>query len=167
MTDKPFGAKLMALPEIFKKRLFTVPDYQRGYAWEKKQVAELLKDIDHLMSDGMTLRHYTGTLVLSHPDGVDENNIFYIVDGQQRLTTLVTVMWILCKHLPKTEQSTFTALYLVRGDVGNERTVLCLNSDTQLFFERLLLGDGNIINNPPTMEAHERLIVSHSLVSKQ
>ena len=66
-NGKVFGAQLLTLPQIFNDRLFTIPDYQRGYAWEKKQVEELLKDIDHLMNDGVALRHYTGTLVLSRP----------------------------------------------------------------------------------------------------
>lgn len=165
MTSKPFGTQLLALPDIFDNRLFTIPDYQRGYAWEKKQVEELLKDIDHLMHDGVALRHYTGTLVLSRPDGVDEGE-FHVVDGQQRLTTLVTLMRMLSEYLPEKDRPAFVARYLRRGAVGSDRAVLCLNSDTRLFFERVVLGDGNTANQPATLEAHERLLESRKLIGK-
>ena len=162
---KAFGTQLLTLPFIFENRLFTIPDYQRGYAWEKKQVEELLKDVDHLMNDGVELRHYTGTLVLSRPDGTGEGE-FHVVDGQQRLTTLVTFMRMLSEHLPAADRPVFEALYLRRGEVGNDRTVLRLNSDTRLFFERVILGDGNSANEPATLEAHERLLESRKLISK-
>lgn len=165
MTTEPFGAQLLALPDIFENRFFTIPDYQRGYAWEKKQVEDLLKDIDHLMNDGVTLRHYTGTLVLSRPDGVDEGE-FHVVDGQQRLTTLVTLMRMLSEQLPAADRSAFATRYLRRGEVGSDRAVLRLNADTRLFYERVVLGDGNTANEPATLEAHERLLESRRLIGK-
>ncbi len=166
MTTETFGTQLLALPRIFENRLFTIPDYQRGYAWEKKQVDELLKDIDHLMNDGVALRrHYTGTLVLSRPDGIGEGE-FHVVDGQQRLTTLITLMRMLSEYLPAADRQAFDALYLRRGEVGSDRAVLCLNSDTRLFFERVVLGDGNTANEPATLEAHERLLDARKLIGK-
>ena len=165
MTSEHFGAQLVALPHIFENHSFTIPDYQRGYAWEKKQVEELLKDIDHLMNDGVALRHYTGTLVLSRPEGVDEGE-FHVVDGQQRLTTLVILMRILSDHLPADDRPAFDARYLRRGEVGSDREVLRLNSDTHFFFKRVVLGDGNTANEPTTLEAHERLLESRKLISK-
>lgn len=165
MTTEAFGAQLLALPHIFENRLLTIPDYQRGYAWEKKQVEELLKDIDHLMNDGVALRHYTGTLVLSRPEGLNDGE-FHVVDGQQRLTTLVTLMRMLSEHLPEVDRPAFNSLYLRRGEVGSDRAVLCLNSDTRLFFERVVLGDGNTANEPATLEAHDRLLESRKLIGK-
>ena len=35
----------LPLQDLFFKRIFRVPDYQRGYAWEEEQVDELLEDI--------------------------------------------------------------------------------------------------------------------------
>lgn len=165
MNSEAFGAQLLSLPKIFENRLFTIPDYQRGYAWERKQVEELLKDIDHLMSDKVAVRHYTGTLVLSRANEADDRE-FYVVDGQQRLTTLVTLMRMLGKHLPKADQEAFNELYIRRGDVGCERPVLRLNSDTRLFFERVVLGNGNSANEPATLEAHIRLLDSRKVIGK-
>lgn len=164
-NSKVFGAQLLTLPQIFNDRLFTIPDYQRGYAWEKKQVEELLKDIDHLMNDGVALRHYTGTLVLSRPDGIDDG-MYHVVDGQQRLTTLVILMRMLSEHLPLADQPGFSDRYLRRGEIGSDRAVLSLNLDTRKFFERVVLGDGNTSNEPATLEAHQRLLESRKLIGK-
>lgn len=170
-AKQSFGAQLLKLPEIFNERLFVVPDYQRGYAWEKKQVEELLKDINHLMSDVNNSSgdkipcHYTGTLVLSKPDGVD-NGLYHVVDGQQRLTTLVILMKMLNEMLPIAERPEFTARYIRRGEVGSDSAVLTLNLDTRAFFENVVLGDGNVANEPVTLEAHERLLESRKIIGK-
>lgn len=165
MTIQGFGSQLLDLPTIFSGNLFSIPDYQRGYAWEKKQVEELLKDVEHLISDGKALRHYTGTLVLSRPQDMSEGE-FHIVDGQQRLTTLVILLHQLCMRLPADQQTVFEELYLRRGDIGNEHTVLRLNSDTRLFFERVVLVDGNTEFCPISLEAHQRLLEAGNLIGK-
>ncbi len=163
-TSAQFMEELLTLPCICDGHFFTIPDYQRGYAWDEKHVKALLKDIDHLINDGVQLSHYTGTLVLSPIDGKD-NGEFYVVDGQQRLTTLVIFMRLLIDKYPQADQPKSKSLYIERGKLGNTRTVLCLNSDHQDFFERVVLGDGNPINEPATLEAHERLLSARELIS--
>ena len=165
MSTVSFGAQLLSLPNIFKNRFFTIPDYQRSYSWDKKQVEELLKDIDHLINDESTLRHYTGTLVLSQANENDHTE-FQVVDGQQRLTTLVILMRMLKEYLPIEGKQETTNLYLHRGEQGNERPVLRLNSDTYDFFERVIIGDGNTDNEPTTLESHERLLDARKLIGK-
>ena len=57
------------LPAVISERLLEVPDYQRPYAWRKKQLEDLWEDLDLL---GPTGSHYAGTLVLRDvltPDG--------------------------------------------------------------------------------------------------
>lgn len=51
----------LSLPTLFHERIFRVPDYQRGYAWEKEQVDEILEDLWLLDT---SRRHYAGTIVL-------------------------------------------------------------------------------------------------------
>jgi len=53
----------LCLQELFNNRIFRVPDYQRGYAWEHQQVAEFWDDLQ-LLSSGSDRHHYTGTIVL-------------------------------------------------------------------------------------------------------
>ena len=161
-----FGSQLATLPEIFQNRLFTIPDYQRSYAWDEQQVEELLKDLGHLLDDGVAHRHYTGTLVLTRAEAAQNNDQeYHVVDGQQRLTTLVIALRVLIDYLPEADRSAFSALYLRRGEVGADRFVLRLNSDTRQFFERVLMGKGNPSIEPVSLEAHERLLKARKLIS--
>ena len=36
------------LLELFNGKIFRIPDYQRGYAWEEKQLQELWDDIEEI-----------------------------------------------------------------------------------------------------------------------
>ena len=58
----------VSLQKLFHDRIFRVPDYQRGYAWEEQQITEFLDDLELLRSSG---HHYTGTIIL-HPQPSDE-----------------------------------------------------------------------------------------------
>jgi hypothetical protein len=81
--------------EVLRPRLLTIPDYQRGYAWEHEQVQDFLDDLI-LLEPGK--EHYTGTIVLlggGQPLVDDESNALVradVVDGQQRLTTVCLLL---------------------------------------------------------------------------
>jgi uncharacterized protein with ParB-like and HNH nuclease domain len=57
---------LESLQSIFKDRVFKIPDYQRGYAWQKNQLIDFWEDIVNLPNDH---QHYTGMLTLNSADG--------------------------------------------------------------------------------------------------
>lgn len=91
--------ELESLQSVFKNRLFRIPDYQRGYAWTTVQLKDFWDDLVNLPPDR---EHYTGLLTLKKVDRSiwrDWNNEqwliernckpLFIVDGQQRLTTVV------------------------------------------------------------------------------
>ena len=86
---------LKTLNGIFERRALRIPSYQRGYAWERQHRDDLLQDLEDLaqQSDG---RHYTGTIVLREKEsklvGTDKVLLLDVVDGQQRLTTLVILL---------------------------------------------------------------------------
>jgi uncharacterized protein with ParB-like and HNH nuclease domain len=90
---------LTSLKALVTERIFKVPDYQRGYAWTDEQRQDLLEDIEEIQSLIVKSKyeHFTGTIVLE--DKGDELDIpggklkkMDIVDGQQRLTTLVILL---------------------------------------------------------------------------
>lgn len=92
--------ELQSLSQIFQNKIFRIPDYQRGYAWQSQQLRDFWEDIVNLQSDRY---HYTGLLSLkklnqeeSRKLGNDDSwllqsgfKAYHIVDGQQRLTTFV------------------------------------------------------------------------------
>ena len=100
----------ITLRQLFSNRFFRVPDYQRGYAWGEDQLNDLWQDLSDLNqnADGSYRRHYTGTIYVERmedasliPEGerwarTNSSEFFYVVDGQQRLTTLAILMNELC-----------------------------------------------------------------------
>lgn len=71
-----------------KDYFFVVPDYQREYVWEAdRHVARFLQDIDDEYKPGATKQtnYFIGsTIIVGRDDGA-----FDVIDGQQRLTTIV------------------------------------------------------------------------------
>ncbi len=81
--------ELLTLNDIFDagNRQLCVPDYQRGYSWEEEQRADLIGDIEQIQHQQHS--HFTGTIVASRQG---DSNCFDVVDGQQRITTLVLLL---------------------------------------------------------------------------
>lgn len=137
---------------LFLDRIFHVPDYQRGYAWEKKQWDDLLQDLE-LLPRGRD--HFTGTLVLC-PNGHfvdpirDEEGRLYtnvdIIDGQQRLTTIVLLLMAVQAEMGQISglerlATGIRELYLAVRDRNQQwQTKLRLNRDSQDFYEDALLA---------------------------
>ena len=63
-----------------------VDDYQRTYAWQNSQIDELFDDLKETAESGDN--HFFGTLIFESKDGFHAT----IVDGQQRLTTVFTMV---------------------------------------------------------------------------
>ncbi|WP_353570520.1 DUF262 domain-containing HNH endonuclease family protein [Candidatus Albibeggiatoa sp. nov. BB20] len=71
---------------------YTVPRFQRNYAWELEQWEDLWTDIDNLDTEHF---HYMGYIVLQRKG----NHDFEIIDGQQRLVTLSLVILAAMKQI--------------------------------------------------------------------
>ena len=63
---------------------YIIPLYQRAYAWEDKQLIQLIEDINDVAEDA---NYYIGSLIVSQQSGRYE-----VVDGQQRLTSLYLLL---------------------------------------------------------------------------
>lgn len=63
---------------------YSIPLYQRAYAWEEKQILQLIDDINDVKN---SKKYHIGTLIVSKKD-----NKFEIIDGQQRLTSLFLLL---------------------------------------------------------------------------
>ncbi len=67
---------------------YLVPKFQRDYSWDFEQWEELWQDIQAIADSRM--QHFMGYLVLQ--DDREDINVFSIIDGQQRLTTLSIII---------------------------------------------------------------------------
>jgi hypothetical protein len=99
---------LKSLSELFNRRIYRIPDYQRGYSWMVEDGEDhQLKDFwDDLIRLGDERAHYTGQITLEAVPkekwnrwGEEERwllsdgwKAFYVVDGQQRLTTSIILL---------------------------------------------------------------------------
>lgn len=62
---------------------YHVPHYQRNYAWKEEELEELWRDIR--TSFERESQYFMGVVIFHQPD--EKEKLYYIVDGQQRLTT--------------------------------------------------------------------------------
>ena len=111
--------QLLTLSKIFTERLFRIPDYQRGYAWTDKQLKDFWNDIQQLEHDH---NHYTGVLTLENVNSQTyrqwEDDVwiieaksyqpYFVVDGQQRLTTAIILIQSILECIQPTEKLNFT-----------------------------------------------------------
>lgn len=98
----------LTFDDLLQKRFFEIPNYQRAYSWVNKQREDLFDDISKIADwKDKDRHHFLATIVcLNKRDqyrnvGTDEYRKYEVVDGQQRLTTLI----ILLKSISKTLSS--------------------------------------------------------------
>ncbi len=112
--------KLQSLTEIFNEKLFRIPDFQRGYSWQKPQLEDFWDDLVNLKEDKI---HYMGLLTVEPINKKDVQNIekwqedlwliesglsaYYIIDGQQRITTAIIFINQFIKQFDGDEEINF------------------------------------------------------------
>ena len=103
MKNTKLPLKEVSIRELFagsEKLVFEIPIYQRNYAWEEDEISALIQDVydsfkkgdnvDNKIKDEKNV-YYIGTLVTFHKG----DNVFEIIDGQQRLTTIRLILDVL------------------------------------------------------------------------
>lgn len=80
------------------KDFYTVPDYQREYVWESAEVEKLLGDVANEFNEGnrQPLDYFIGTIVTNYKA---DKNVYELIDGQQRVTTLYVILISLRDYL--------------------------------------------------------------------
>ena len=106
--------ELKNLKQLLTGKILRIPDYQRGYAWEKEQLEEFWDDLIHIENEKT---HYTGTISLEEIDYKikeeyrsiawkftdDDCKLYYVIDGQQRLTTSIILLNELIQYAKENE----------------------------------------------------------------
>ena len=88
---------------FFAGKNLVVPSYQRDYAWKERNIDELFADVEEALEVG---GHYLGTFILSQQS---TSAPVFVVDGQQRLTTLTMLLDALIGSLENAEIRTLTS----------------------------------------------------------
>jgi len=108
--------ELKSLSKIFDGKYLRIPDYQRGYAWGEAQLKDFWDDLETL-EDKQT--HYTGVLTVEKVSqqmkdekiefwkndigAYESDDAYYIVDGQQRITTMIICLQVLFNQFKEDE----------------------------------------------------------------
>ncbi|MBE7730585.1 DUF262 domain-containing protein [Komagataeibacter sp. FXV3] len=112
-------SSLLSISKIFSDRLFRIPDYQRGYSWSNKQLNDFWSDLEKLQEGK---NHYTGVLTLESVsrniyDRWDDDKWiieskryepFFIVDGQQRMTTIIILIQTIIEYMKNDTKINYT-----------------------------------------------------------
>ena len=97
-------------------RLLEVPFYQRAYVWQEEQWERLLEDLKYVSNTRK--QYFMGSIILKNGRTLNTwekySECKVIIDGQQRLTTLLIFMKVLC--LKKNENKLFERDYILEDD---------------------------------------------------
>ena len=93
---------------------FLIPDYQRGYRWDKQQVNDMLNDIFEFMKKEKEAAeiYCLQPLVVSEQQGKEDT--WRVVDGQQRLTTIYLILKYILKYINIENKEPYTIKYQTR-----------------------------------------------------
>lgn len=145
---QPIAASEETLDKIFSSDYdFTIPNYQRPYAWERDEALQLLEDVATALDAGAEEPYFLGSIVVVKAAGSPAAEV---VDGQQRLTT-VTILLAVLRDLaesdaPDVARSIGTRI-MEPGDPVMQRTPkprLVLRSRDQPFFRQWVQEPGQI-----------------------
>ncbi len=120
------------IKEIFQEEGYSIPNYQRDYAWKDKNFWDLWEDLEEAIEyNKKGHRHFIGTMVVAKNE--DNKNLYDIIDGQQRTTTIFMLLHVLAnKQNEKDKQETRKYLYQ-KGELKLE-----VAPQNQSFFKTLL-----------------------------
>ena len=83
-------AKIKSIKDLLKMEL-NIPNYQRPYKWENKNIEDLLSDISIAINESTrytNFKYRIGTIILHNINSRKKNVQYDIVDGQQRVISL-------------------------------------------------------------------------------
>ena len=142
-----FTPKSLNIKTLFTDSLFQVPDYQRPYSWEDEHVEQLWDDIyDSYINEDKN--YFLGSVITVEQENGNRENI---VDGQQRLTTLMILFCVIRDTYPginkdidtekDTQAITIKTLRTCIKDVEGRKRIhhLATQDVDQNDFERIIL----------------------------
>ena len=83
---------------------YQIPIYQRNYAWGKEHCRRLLEDIVKAGTPGNP-SHYIGSVIVKDEPAAGGVNIYNVIDGQQRMTTITLLLLALKEYWASNPQS--------------------------------------------------------------
>lgn len=126
-TDRTIDGVAKTIAEVLEKKKYSIDYYQREYKWESKQLAELVADLtakflelheaDHSRRDvAKYAGYFLGSIIISQKGAQP-----FVVDGQQRLTSL-TLMLTYLRRLQHGRQDQVNVDELIYSEKFGEKS---------------------------------------------
>lgn len=90
---------LAKLQDILRRKL-VIPSYQRPYAWESEDIEEIFRTISSTQEDNENICFF-GSIILSKKSNGFGQEEYYIIDGQQRLSSFLLLLRVFLATLSK------------------------------------------------------------------
>jgi uncharacterized protein with ParB-like and HNH nuclease domain len=155
--EKELEAGPVTLLQVFKgEREYYSPLFQRRYIWGKSELSRLWTDIDSII-DGTEKTKFLGALVLEVKGSglAFQPDKYWIIDGQQRLTTLYTMILLLAKEAEKSKDLELANslykqyLFNQNGIYTNQPKLIPTIQDYQQFY-KIFSGIEDLLPKLPT-----------------
>jgi hypothetical protein len=151
--------------ELLGGRKYSIDFYQREYKWHTKQVTELLDDLSATFLDSYQPgddrsavadygHYFLGSIILSDKDGQK-----FIIDGQQRLTTLTLLLIFLQRELANSDQRAQLAELIFSQRFGSRSFNLDV-PERNACMEALYTGHTPVLTDPP--ESIENILARYT-----
>ena len=142
--------------ELFDgSKIFNIPKFQRAYAWEKEHLEDFVDDIENQKLDK---DYFFGTILFQEKKEMsDDFENIDIVDGQQRITTLIIFMKLLLDQLREDGKEIEIRRLKDRYICLYGEYKLRVLQDDNDFFKSYILGDNPLSNGNVRTPSQERL----------
>ncbi|GAA8312346.1 DUF262 domain-containing protein [Helicobacter pylori] len=120
------------IKEIFQEEGYSIPNYQRDYAWKDKNFRDLWEDLEEAIEYNKKGQgHFIGTMVVANNE--DNKKLYDIIDGQQRTTTIFMLLHVLANEQNEKDKRETRKYLYQKGKLKLE-----VAPQNQSFFKTLL-----------------------------
>ncbi|MDD4673721.1 MAG: DUF262 domain-containing HNH endonuclease family protein [Bacteroidales bacterium] len=153
--EEPFKPLSLSIRELFGNAdaLYKIPQYQRPYKWEDEQVDKLWEDIFDAYENGDD-NYFLGSIITAKPRDNEKSAYVDVVDGQQRITTLMILFCVIRDLYPEinadaSEENPFAVdIDTINSSIAlfgkSKRLKLFTHRQHQSDFENIILN-GNVL----------------------
>ena len=153
----------MKLKDLFNgDRIFNIPKYQRAYAWKVDDNLEpFLDDLIHQRGEKS---YFLGTFLFHQKDTRGEYEIIDVVDGQQRLTTIIIFIKIMIELLTTQNSKKISKKTFSRYIYDGENYKLEQENEDSGFLHNYIFENKKLLNYETTSQ--RRLIEAKTFFEK-
>lgn len=155
--------KAKTVRELLKGVKYSIDYYQREYKWHEKQMRELVDDLsDKFLEEYQTghertkvaeyPHYFLGSIIISKKESVG-----YIVDGQQRLTSL-TLLLVLLRNLQKGRDNQVNVDELIRSEKYSKKDYNLLVDERTPAMDALYEDGGESFDTTDRPESVQNLV---------